>query len=40
VGIIYPEYEKGKDELLKIVREELMKRNRRLRIHKEGVLFQ
>jgi predicted metal-dependent hydrolase len=26
VGIIYPEYEKGKDELLKIVREELMKR--------------
>jgi predicted metal-dependent hydrolase len=26
VGIIYPEYEKGKEELLRIVREELMKR--------------
>jgi predicted metal-dependent hydrolase len=25
VGIIYPEYEKGKEELLKIVRGELMK---------------
>jgi hypothetical protein len=37
VGIIYPEYDKGKEELLKIVREELMKRNGRLRIRKEGV---
>jgi predicted metal-dependent hydrolase len=37
VGIIYSEYEKGKEELLKIVREELMKRNGRLRIRKEGV---
>ena len=37
VGIIYPEYEKGKEELLKIVREELMKRNRSLRMCKEGV---
>jgi hypothetical protein len=27
VGIIYPEYEKGKEELMKITREELMKRN-------------
>jgi len=26
VGIIYPEYEKGKEELLRIVREELMMR--------------
>ena len=26
VGIIYPEYEKGKEELLRIAREELMKR--------------
>jgi hypothetical protein len=25
VGIIYPEYEKGKEELLKIAREEPMK---------------
>jgi predicted metal-dependent hydrolase len=31
VGIIYPEYEKGKDELLKIVREELMKRTKIIR---------
>jgi hypothetical protein len=28
VGIIYPEYEKGKEELLKIIREELMKRHK------------
>jgi hypothetical protein len=27
VGIIYPEYEKGKEELTKIAREELMKKN-------------
>jgi len=33
VRIIYPEYEKGKEELLKMVREELMKRNRHLRMH-------
>jgi predicted metal-dependent hydrolase len=26
VGIIYPEYERGKEELLRIAREELMKR--------------
>jgi len=26
VGIIYPEYEKGKEELMRIAREELMKR--------------
>jgi hypothetical protein len=26
VGIIYPEYEKGKEELLRIAREKLMKR--------------
>jgi hypothetical protein len=37
VRIIYPEYEKGKEELLKMVRRELVKRNRRLRIRKEGV---
>jgi hypothetical protein len=37
VRIIYPEYEKGKEELMKIIREELMKKNRRLRIHKEDV---
>jgi predicted metal-dependent hydrolase len=37
VRIIYPEYEKGKEELMKIIREELMKENRRLRIHKEDV---
>ena len=41
VGIIYPEYEKGKEELLRIAREELMKRNRNLegslKIHKEDV---
>jgi predicted metal-dependent hydrolase len=30
VGIIYPEYEKGKEELLKIIREELMIREQRL----------
>jgi hypothetical protein len=30
VGIIYPEYEKGKEELLRIVREELMKRDAKL----------
>jgi hypothetical protein len=28
VGIIYPEYERGKEELLRIAREELMKRDR------------
>jgi predicted metal-dependent hydrolase len=28
VGIIYPEYEKGKEELLRITREEIKKRNR------------
>jgi predicted metal-dependent hydrolase len=27
VGIIYPEYERGKEELLRIAREELMKKN-------------
>jgi hypothetical protein len=41
VGIIYPEYERGKEELLRIAREELMKRNRNLegslKIHKEDV---
>jgi predicted metal-dependent hydrolase len=31
VRIIYPEYEKGKEKLLKIVREELMKRNGHLK---------
>jgi predicted metal-dependent hydrolase len=28
VGIIYPEYEKGKEELLRIAREELMRDKR------------
>jgi len=28
VGIIYPEYEKGKEEVLRIAKEELMKRNK------------
>jgi predicted metal-dependent hydrolase len=41
VRIIYPEYERGKEELLRIAREELMKRNRNLegslKIHKEDV---
>ena len=27
VGIIYPEYERGKEELMRIAREELMKKN-------------
>jgi predicted metal-dependent hydrolase len=35
VGIIYPEYEKGREELLEIARGELVKRNRRLKM---GVL--
>jgi predicted metal-dependent hydrolase len=30
VRIIYPEYEKGREELLEIASEELMKRNRRM----------
>ncbi len=37
VGIIYPEYEKGKEEHLKIAREELMKRNKHLNARKEDV---
>ena len=37
VRIIYPEYEKGREELLKIARGELVKRNRRLKIRKEVV---
>jgi predicted metal-dependent hydrolase len=37
VGIIYPEYEKGREELLEIARGELVKRNRRLKIRKEVV---
>jgi predicted metal-dependent hydrolase len=37
VGIIYPEYEKGKEELLKIARGELVKKNWRLKIRKEVV---
>jgi predicted metal-dependent hydrolase len=37
VGIIYPEYEKGREELLEIARGELVKRNRCLKIRKEVV---
>jgi predicted metal-dependent hydrolase len=37
VGIIYPEYERGKEELLEIARGELVKRNRCLKIRKEVV---
>jgi hypothetical protein len=37
VGIIYPEYERGKEELLRIAKGELVKRNRRLKIRKEVV---
>jgi predicted metal-dependent hydrolase len=37
VRIIYPEYEKGREELLEIARGELVKRNRRLKIRKEVV---
>jgi predicted metal-dependent hydrolase len=37
VRIIYPEYEKGKEELLRITREEIKKRNRRSSMYKEGV---
>jgi len=32
VRIIYPEYEKGKEELLKMVREELTKKKEKRRV--------
>ena len=36
VGIIYSEYEKGKEELLRTAREELMKRNGHLKLMSRG----